>query len=238
MSDFAYSLSQSVPLVKKYQVGTTPVANIGVPLLIDASGEAGLNVASTTVATDFVGMSLETAAYSTTQGTGENSAESLVSVIIQQDAVWRARMSQGATANTAISLRTVTTANAAGVNVITGDDFSDPDDGVIWCYSGANAGQSRKITTGDATDASVLIPFDSGIAVGDIFLTAPYWYFSSTAIQFITDLHQADVSIATDTGGAFAVIAMELRDESENGRNNSYVLFVAQDHVLGGGQLP
>ena len=65
---FAYSLSQALPLVKKYQTDATIIE--GVPALIDTGGEAGLNAATTGSLADMVGVTLEGATYSVTQGDG------------------------------------------------------------------------------------------------------------------------------------------------------------------------
>lgn len=235
MSDFAYTLSGAPPLIKKYQIDAT-VSNIGVPLLIDTAGQAGLNAGTTTSAADFIGMSLDTVTYTTTQGTGDDSAERLVSVIIQPDVVWRALMSGGATESTALALRAVTTASAGGTAITTGESWTatEFDEGVTWCYDGANVGQARKITSTSATAGTVTIPFDNATVVGDNFIRAPYWPLATTTIQLTTNLFQADASIAVATGAEYVVVDMELNDISQDGRNTSRVLFMARDHILAG----
>lgn len=236
MSEFAYSLNQSVPVIKKFQVGAASVANVGVPLLIAATGEAGVNVGSTTGTTDFVGMSLDTATYSTTQGTGTSSAEALVSINISPDSVWKANMSGGATEGTALSEQTNTTASSGGTVITTGAAWNSPTylDGVAWGYSGANSGQFRKVTTVGATSGTVVVPFDNAIAVGDVFLRAPYFPCSTATVQLTTNLYEADASIAEGTGAAFAVVDLELRDSNREGTTRSKVYFVSNDHFFGG----
>ena len=151
-------MSGGYPLIKKYQINAT-VANAGVPLLVGAAGEAGLDLPTTTGAQDMVGLNLDTATYSTTQGSGASSAERLVSVIINPDAILRSRMSGGAAEGTALSLYDVTTASAGGTAITTGDEWSSPtfDEGVVWGYDGANVGQSRKLTSVSSTAGTVTV---------------------------------------------------------------------------------
>jgi hypothetical protein len=232
--DYAYMLGGGAPLKMSYQVNET-LANAGIPVLAPGAGNAGVQISTTTSWANAVGVTLDTATYVTAQQTDGTSAEREVSVIISPQAVFRALMSGGATEGTALTLYDVTTASTTGLDVVTGDAFTDFDDGVIWGYDGANAGQKRCITVGDATDATVAVAFDNDIAVGDNFMAASYWYLSDVAgqIQTTTNLYQADASIAGGTGGEGRIIDMELRDISADGRTNSYVLFIFDDHALG-----
>jgi hypothetical protein len=226
-------LSGGAPVIKKYQINAT-VANAGVPLLVGAAGEAGLDLPTTTGAADVVGLNLDTATYTTTQGTGASSAERLVSVIINPDAILKARMSGGATEGTALTLYDVTTASAGGTAITTGDDWSSPefDEGVVWGYDGANVGQVRKITSTSTTAGTVLVPFDYATVVGDNFLRAPYWTMQGTTVQLTTNFYEADASIAVGTGAGFKPIDLELNDLSGDGRNTSYVFMLPTDHFL------
>ncbi len=232
--DYAYMLGGGAPLQMKYQINSDAFATAGVPALAPGAGNAGVLISSTTSWANAVGVTQDTATYVTAQQTDGTSAEREVSVIISPDAVFRALMSGGATEGTALTLFDVTTASTTGLDVVTGDNFTDLDDGVIWGYDGANAGQKRCITIGDATDATVAVAFDQDTVVGDNFLAAPYWFLSDVAgqIQTTTLLTQADVSIAGGTGGAGTVIDMELRDIGGDGRTNSFVLFIFDDHAL------
>ncbi len=231
--DYAYMLGGGAPLAMKYQVNET-LANAGIPVLAPAAGNAGVQISTTTSWANAVGVTLDTATYVTAQQTDGTSAEREATVIISPQAVFRALMTGGAAEGTALTLFDVTTASTTGLDIVTGDSFTDMDDGVIWGFDGANAGQKRCITVGDATDASVTVPFDNDTVVGDNFLAAPYWFLSDVAIniQTTTNLFQADASIAGGTGGAASIIDMELRDIGGEGRTNSYVLFIFDDHAL------
>ena len=231
----AYLLGGGTPVIKSYQIGTASVTNVGVPLLIDTAGEGGLNLGGAAGSADFVGMAVDTATYSATQGTGANSAESKVRVIINPDACWRGILSGGSTEGTALTLKPVTTAHAGGLNVITGDDFSNDDDGSIWAYDGTNVSQVRKITVGDATDASVIVPFDNAITVGDNYISSPFWPNSIINVNLTSNaLFQVDATVAGGTGADFTVVDMDLRDISKEGRTKSSIDFYANDHIYSG----
>ncbi len=231
--EYAYMLSGGAPLAMKYQANET-LANPGIPVLAPAAGDAGVQISSTSSWANAVGVTLDTATYVTAQQTDGTSAEREVTVIISPQAVFRALMSGGAAEGTALDLKTVTTASTTGLDVVTGDNFTDMDDGVIWGYDGANAGQKRCITVGDGTDATVTVAFDNDTVVGDNFLAAPYWFLSDVAINIATttNLFQADASTAGGTGGKARTIDMELRDIGGEGRTKSYVLFIFDDHAL------
>lgn len=232
--DFAYTMSGSAPFVKKFQIAAT-VANAGIPLLIPAAGGAGLALGTTTSAANMVGVCIDTATYVTAQQTDGTSAEREVSVIINPDAVWKMRMSGGATAGTALTLQEVSTASTDGLAVTTGAEWSSPtyDEGVVWGYDGPNAGAFRKITSVSSTAGTVTVAFDQDTVVGDNFLRAPYWVCQSTNIQLTSDLTEANAAIAVGTGAEFKPVDFELRDISDDGRNNSYVYAVAGDHAWG-----
>ena len=232
--EYAYSLTgNSTPIRRKYQIAATNIANI--PLLIPAAGGAGLATSTTTSCADMVGVAMDAATFVTAQQTDGTSAEREVSVIISPDAVWKIKMSGGATEDTALTLQEVTTASTTGLVVTTAAEWSNPtfDEGIVWGYDGANAGASRKITSVSGTAGTVTVAFDQDTAVGDNFLRAPYFPWQSTAIQLSTLLTQADASIAVATGAELIPIELYLRDITDQGQTNSFVFAFAGDHVAG-----
>lgn len=232
--ELAYTMSGAAPLMKKFQVNAT-VARAGVPLVIPGAGNAGVVLATTTGAADMVGVNLDTATYVTAQQTDGSSAERKITLVVNPDAVWRMLMSGGATENTALALQTVTTAATDGLSVTTAAEWSSPtfDEGFVWGYDGANAGQARKITSVSSTAGTVTVAFDQDTVVGDNFLRCPYSPIQGTTIQLTTLLTQADASIAVGTGAHFKTVELLLRDINNEGRTNSYVLAVSGDHVWG-----
>lgn len=249
MAEFALDYYGSIPIMKRYQYGVT-LTTAGIPFTVPAANTAGVVIGTTTGATDLVGMSVDKGAvgsgigspgtgvaqstYSTTQGSGDSSAARCVTLIINPFAVWRWKMTQGATNDTALSLRAVTTASSGGTAVTTNEDWSSPtyDEGVTWGYDGANAGQARKVTSVSSTAGTVTIPFDYATVVGDNFIRAPYFPMQTTTIQLSTNLDQADASIAVGTGAPFRVVDLLLRDLSGDGRNASFVFAVSNSHAL------
>ena len=240
---FDYDLYGSVPIIKKYQFGVT-LTNAGIPFTVPAANTAGVVIGTTTGATDLVGMSIDKgtvavtgttqSTYTTTQGSGTSSAERVVSLIINPFAIWSAKMSGGATEDTALSTQTVTSASAGGTAVTTGATWTGTefDEGVTWGLTGANSGRFRKITSTSATAGTVTIPFDYAIAVGDTFLRAPYWPMQTVTVQLTTNLYQADASIAVGTGAPYGSVELRLRDNSDSGATNSFVLFASNSHAL------
>lgn len=243
---FDQDLYGSVPVLKKYQISNGATSSVGVPYTIGASNTAGVVIATTTGATDMIGCNLDAATYTTTQGQGKAppsgttnaataSAERLSTFIINPFAVWSIKMSGGATENTALSLQTVTTASAGGTAVTTGASWTSTqefDEGVVWGYTGANAGQVRKITSTSSTAGTVLIPFDAAVAVNDTFLRSVYWPTQCATIQLTTLLTQADCSISVGTGAPFRVLELRLRDSTDSGTTNSFVLACSNSHFI------
>lgn len=234
--EFAYSLSQSLPHIKKFQIAAT-VSNAGIPFLVPAGNGAGLAQATTTGADNMVGVGLDTATYVTAQQTDGTSAEREVSVIINPDAVYKARLSGGATESTALTLYDISTATTDGLDVTTGDSWTSPeyDEGVVWFYDGVNAGSARKITSTSSTAATVTVAFDRDHQVGDNALRAPFWPTQANTCTLTTNLYQvrADVAVATNTA-ALRCVEMKLRDQTDDGRSNSFVYLVSGNHVFGG----
>lgn len=240
---FDQDLYGSVPVIKKYQFAAT-IANVGIPFLIPAAAGSGLVQGTAGGATDLVGMNVDKgfnllgaqqSTYTTTQGVGASSAERMVSVIVNPFAVWSGKMSGGAAEDTVLALQTVTSASAGGTAVTTAASWTSSieyADGVVWGYAGANAGRYRKITSTSATAGTVTVPFDYATAVGDTFLRAPHYPMFGTTIQLTTNLYQVNSITSVGTGAPFKCIELRLRDSSDAGQTNSFVLFISNSHAL------
>lgn len=232
--EYAYSIGSGAPLAMKFAIGVT-FPDAGVPVIAPVANGAGILLPSTTAAANQVGVSLDTATYVTAQQTDGTSAEREVNVVISPDAVFRALMTGGSTEGTALTLFDVTTASTTGLDIVTGDSFTNFDEGVIWAFDGANVGQQRKISVGDGTDATVSVAFDQDTVVGDNFMVAPWWYLDPKANDITTStlFTQVDASATVDAGWQAKIVDMELRDVGDDGRNKSFLLFMFDDHVLG-----
>lgn len=223
--ELAYLLHGGAPVLKRYPVAASLAA--GIPVLNAAAGGAGVATSTTTSAANMVGVTTDAATYTTTQVVGTD-VQALITVIVNPLAVWRCKMSGGATENTALTVHTIDTANSAGTSVEGDQTMTNFDEGVIWGLTGTNVGRYRKITSVSGAHATVTVPFDP-ISVGDTFLFAPYMVadVAGNNVQLTTNLTQADASIAVGTGAAFRVVDWEL-----NGRSNSFIHIFADDHIL------
>ncbi len=222
-------LRGGTPVLQKYQIAET-FTNAGVIGTIDVSGEAGVNLVTTANAVDMVGVSHDAGTYSTTQGTGTSSAESVVTFDIRPDAIIRARMSGGATSGTSLSAQTETTGETDGLVVTTGATWSSPTflDGTVWGLTGNNVGQDRKITAVDGTTGTVDVPFDNNILINDTYLRAPFHPHSSVTVELVTDFTEVDASAAISGDAELACVYLLL-----NGVGDSYAFFTSKDHFFG-----
>lgn len=235
--EFAYSLDgNSVPVMKRYQVGATNTV-IGRYYVKCADGEVGITLGSTTNATDLIGVNVDAAG---TYAAGQNSDGSdnakYTTVIINPLAVYRARLSGGATDGTALTARTVTTASTDGLTVThSGYDSSSPDldEGVIWGYTGANSGVYRKITATANGTTTVILAFPRDDAVGDTYLLAPIYPTRSIVAQTTTNNTEIDATAAISGDVEMVVTEMLLNDSSNRGTTNSYAYIQFADHLFG-----
>lgn len=221
-------------VVKKYQIGEA-MATAGVPVLKPTlSGTDGLLLASTTAAADLIGVTLDAHATRNTAQTGLVDNAVYVSVIINPNGIFRARLSGGATTGTAISTTAETVASTTGL-IVTNAPGTDYDDGVIWGYDGANAGYARKIEVGDATDANLTIalPFDT--AVGDLFLMATTNPGDDAGVQLTSALDEVDATAENHAGVNFRVVEGDLRDKGGEGTTKSYFYLKGRDYMFGPG---
>jgi len=242
--EFGYLLSGGAPIKKQFQVNAT-LATPGIPVCAGGANNKGVIAGTTVAAVSMVGCTLDTATYQAAQN-ADNATDqaALVSVIINPNAVWKGKLCGGATDNTNIPTFAVTTASTSGLSVTaTGaTDFTSPqmDEGVIFGYTGANAGIGRKITSTAATVATVITAFPRDTVVGDTFFVvnfccSPFGYESHYP-QLTTLLDQIDVTSATDTNNVnFNFVEVQLRDASASGISNSFAWMVSNGHVFSGG---
>lgn len=235
--NFAYTSNGTPAVFKRYKIGGASFATAGIPALIAAASTAGLALGASSTLTDAVGVTLDTGVYSATQG----DAEGLVTVNINPQSVYKLLMSGGGAAGTTLGLTTNSAAETAGtvVTITTGDPVPNSptmDEGTIVCISGANVGQTRKITSVAATTATVTVPFLNDIAAGDTFLLVPYFPFDNACdnIELTGNLAGANALEAVGDGGVMEIHAVEF-DVYGTPRTNSFVYASLQDHILSTG---
>lgn len=231
--EFSYTLSGATPRKRKVILGEqSDVA--GVPLIAGGAGQAGPVKASTTAAADMIGVQIAVPAvsYGTAQKSDHKENASLAEVITNPDAVYKAKLSGGASSGTALSEYTTTAASTTGLTATFASLATTFDEGTLHCIEGANKGISRRIASIAANVATMTVAFPKDIATGDKFIVVPY--APDTANQYVqltTDLTELNAGVAVDTDNAnFRVVELKLDDT-----DNSYAYVVAVDHLYGQG---
>lgn len=225
---FVNTMSGVTPLIKKYKSSAAMIRGI-VVVRSTANASGQFSTSTTTTATDSLGLLLDNggylgdpATYSTTQG----AVEAVWSVIVNPDQILRAQMVTGA-AGTAITGDTVASAVTNGLTVVGGISVASPDmdEGILAFTSGANVGQSRKITSTSSVTATVIVPFPRASAVGDTYFYAGL-NIGLTGVTLTTDLTNVRTDIAVSTGASLTCLHLDL-----NGLTDSYADFILGDQV-------
>lgn len=235
--EIAYTIGGGGLHMVPYRMDTSAIA-AGVPVLSDAdTGDTqGVVPDTTTSGLNLIGLAVDTRTASTdaqvAAGAGDRSDgnnASFVRVVINPDACYRAKLNNGATEDTALALITQSAASAAGTTV-GGGSPTLTDEATVWGYSGANVGHTRFATAA----STVVQAFPNAIAAGDEFLEAILKEGSTTQTPTLTAAFtQIDATAAVAANDNYIVVEFELRDESDDGRNNSYAIIVPQNHIFG-----
>ena len=243
--NLGYMLHGGAPVKKRYRVNVTMTTATGIPVMIGTTANAGLVFlpsTAITAVTDCVGVTLDTAVYTATPTA--TTPEGIITVIINPDAVYRARMAANATAGTQLTLTTNDVAETAGTTLdktgATGVGDPDPNspdmiEGTMICVSGSNKGQMRTLTTSAATSAVTTVAFLNGIDVGSEFILVP-WNINSAVsnlVQLTTNLTEARQNVAAGSVGMISVLTdMEVDfADTSSARRNSYLYLKIADHV-------
>ena len=238
--ELAYMLSGGAPVIKKYMAGTT-ISTAGIPVLgaVDAGTDfASVEPAVAATATNNgsqVGLCLDTSG--TVAATGmTNDADLFVSVVINPDAVLRAKMNNGATSGTALATTSPTSADSGGATLTGATTF---DNGAVWGYTGPNVGSFRRA---DDDSGSLSINFVNGTATTDTYVAVHGFpcgveLTSFESYQLTSDLTQIIAQTAVVDMDNYATVDMELRTASENGTTNSYYHLIANSHLFGSSSL-
>lgn len=234
---FVSLLSGNAPTILKMQVGET-FGFAGVPALIAGSNDAGVKKASTTAAVSTVGITQDTATYLTAQQTNNVDPSAYVSVIINPDAIYRAKISNGATENTAFTLGLETLGSTSGLLVTTQVDYSSPsmDEGTIICAAGANQAASRKITSISSTAAVPSVAFTNDTVIGDAFIAVPFSFMGKQFVQLTTNLYQINGSVTINTTNVnFLPLRLQLPADPNDYANNISMDLMLWDSIYSAG---
>ena len=233
-------LSGGAPVIKRYMAGTT-ISTAGIPVLgaVDAATDLGSvepTTASTAIVTGSqVGLCIDTSG--TVAATGVTAdADLFVSVIINPDAVLRAKMSGGTASDTALATTAPTAADSTGATLTGATTF---DNGAVWGYTGTNVGSFRRAD--DAT-GSLSINLVTGTATTDTYIAVHGFPCSVEATNWecydlTTDLTQILAQTAIVDKDNYATVDMEMRDSSDSGTTNSYYHLIANNHLFGSSSL-
>ena len=234
--EFQYDLSGgSTAIVKKYHVAATNTV-ICRPYTKCEDAGSGIVLGTTTVSTDFIGVNVDAAGTYATAQSGTTDVAAITSLIINPLAVYRVRLSGGATDGTALTAHTVTTATSDGLTIThSAFNASSPtmDEGVICGYTGANAGKYRKITSTSSTTTVVTVAFPNDDVVGDQYLHAPIYPTRSIVAELTTNCTEIDATVAISGDSTLVVVEMILNDMAAQGTTQSYALIQFCDSLFG-----
>lgn len=234
---FSHTMSGGGPVIKRYLAGesmqTAGVPIIGTGAAADNANSGGVQLIAAVGANveAVVGLTIDTNSatpYSDRDGQVNADADVLISAVVNPDAVYRAKLAQGTTADTALTAVTAT-ASATGdgglSDIVAGN--------AVWFLTGANAGAYPRRA---ADTTTVVISFPSAIAAGDTFTTANGFAglgIATGLCDLTSDLTQLDANtVAAD--GPFVFVDFDVRDASDDGVNNSHYLVMCDDHLFAG----
>lgn len=212
-----------------FQVETAfPTA--GVIAVMGLTGNAGVNIATTTGSTNAVGLTVNTAL--------ANDAN-LLTVIVNPDLVVRAKLSGGATADTALTIGVI---DSGGTQTTTSIDVMltlvpnspEMDEGIIWGYSGTNAGLIRAVSATDANTVTILNALPNAAVEGDEFLMATRFPMQMAGVVATTLIDQVNAAIAvsTDDDLDFLLLDGEFNTVADEGSVNSFFHLYSVSHAL------
>ena len=233
----AYTIGGGGMHIKKYRTddGATGLA-AGVPVVADQATAASQGVLMTTTTTHVAGLGISldavdasTAAQVASTGgflcDGDNATH--VSVVINPDLVVRAKLNEGGTEDTALVISVVDAQDTAGLDISSTPAVAD--NATVWGYNtNANDGVVRQTSAAD----TVVVAFPRDIELGDELLFAelcPGWDVGPTLTTLLTQVNANAASAQNN----WIVVEFELKDISDDGRNNSFALMVMTDHSFG-----
>lgn len=234
------TIGGGAPVMKRY-IASATVSNAGIPFIgtNDGSTDIGdvlaMAATGTALTTGSVGLGVDTTG--TVSATATPTSDVLVTVAVNPDLIIRAKMSGGATEDTALTIITTTDASATGVT-LTG--FTSVDGRTVWGYDGANKGERRQF---DDTVGGVGLRFPNAIGSSDRFLECGGSLCMSVVASLAypditTNLTQMDALTAASTDNdGWQILDMQLGTEDDDGANNSFYHLVQNQHLFGASLL-
>ena len=220
-------------LLRRFKIGATTVA--GSIVIKQTSFLGTITPATTTAAADAFGLCMEAGTYTTTQGTGADTANVEVYTVYNPFAIFHAPIHGGTNANNITSALDITSQASGVANATNISDANLPSDSMAggWAYglTGANKSQTRVITSfQSATSANVEIPFDVNFAVSNFFLVfggGP----GVAKLEFGSNITTALQYYPTATGANVRILEVIVDDHDPSAPTAKYA-FVLSDHAF------
>ncbi len=232
----SHFLASNAGIIRRYLAGEE-MLTAGIPLIGAGDMTAGANEggvqkmsAAGARAEAVVGLLLDTTTNYPGDKDGQVNADDdvLVTLVVNSDAVYKAKLAQSTTSDVALTAVTAT-ADAQGDGGMSGIVAGN----AVWFLTGANVGGYPRRA---ADTTTVAISFANAIAAGDTFTTAAgFAGVGSDEGQFdlTTDLTQIDASTVVADGN-FLIVDFDVKDAGDDGVNNSHYLILPVDHMYGG----
>ena len=229
------TLSGGALVVKKYHASAT-LPNAGVPIIGSDESDIGETIimaaAGTAQTKGAIGLSLDVTG--TVGAVVTDTNDILVSVATNPDLMVRAKMTGGATEDTALTIVTEDgTGSATGIIV---NGYTSLKGETVWGYDGGNKGEHRKF---DDTSGGVGISFPNAIVGGDRFLTcAGGRCMTLASAEPFPDLSTLSTQIDADTtpdadADNLIIIDLLFGTEDNDGANNSFYIVTFNQHAFG-----
>jgi len=235
------TFSGGAPVMKRYLVGES-FSSAGIPAISTTVGSTAnhggwvkpIEAAGVALLQGNVGLAVDTATYAAVV---TETTDSIVTVAVNPDLIIRAKMTNGATEDTALTITTTTAASATGIT-LTG--YTSVDGEAVWGYDGANKGILRKF---DDTSGGVDVSFPNAIANGDRFLHCSggpcvTLVAANPFVDVSTALTQMDAeTVADNAADTFIILDLQTGTEDDDGANNSFYHVVQNRHIFGSSAL-
>lgn len=226
------------PLVIRMPINET-MANAGVIAQAAVAGTGGgIELMDTAVdVVEVYGITTNAGTFAAGIVGGGVDPETTVGVVVNPDAIIRGKMTQGATEDTALTLQTPTVADATGDDLTLAGTACVIDGGGVWGYSGNNAGYVRETTD---VGGGMTVAMPNAIATTDRYIFTNVFPGSIAMYPQVSTgaFTQFDVSSTTANNTAtVAVLDLQARDITDDGRNNSFIVGTLCCHALAPGQL-
>lgn len=237
-----YTLGGGGLVLKRYLASIAITAGVVCEAETTAADTTGgsLNMpAASTVGLDHVGISIDGTTDFPSDPDGQLNADAnvFVTVAINPDLVYRARMSGTGTTGADLVVSESSAASATGVTT----SITCLKGGAIWGYDGSNMGVYRR---SDATTGAVAIAYPQAIASGDKWIQTHLFPAIGLATDNVNswcdltdDLTEIDAQEASADMNNFNCVDLELYDAGSEGKGSSHAHLISNRHIFNAPRL-